>query len=309
MAEKSDSVHYPRSGAQETGVFDAEAQHRIERGNPVVQAARAALFNRALQPPREAHGHAAIERIQRGLNMYLGKLPREWPHPLQRPTFLLIPGLEPKPWFERERFPFLDAIEAETDAIRAEMLAVLTEGSELEPTVAMREDAPAAKIWGGLLNSPRWSAYHLYRDGEPIEEHARRCPRTMAALDAMPIVRIPEHSPLAMFSVLRPRTHIPPHTGVINVRLIVHLPLVVPPDCGMLRAGGEARPWVEGRAMVFDDTIAHEAWNDTDETRVVLIFDIWNPLLTEVEQQAIVVAIGAIDQFRHRYGARDEWHE
>jgi aspartate beta-hydroxylase len=303
------------TAAQQTGVFEAaaqlsaEARARIEHGYDVVQGARAAVFDRALQPLRDAHGAAALARIQRGLDMYLGRIPREWPHPLQRPTFLLIPGLEPKPWFERERFPFLDTIEAETDAIRAEMLAVLTEASELRPYVDMRADAPAARIWSDLINSPRWSAYHLYRHGQRLEAHAQRCPRTIAALEAMPIMRIPDHSPEAMYSVLRPHTHIPPHTGVINGRLIVHLPLVVPPDCGMLRAGGEARPWVEGRCMVFDDSMAHEAWNDTDQTRVVLIFDIWNPLLSAVEQQAMAAAIDAIGQFHRRYGARDESHE
>ena len=101
----------------------------------------------------------------------------------------------------------------------------------LAPYVDMPDDAPAAPMWRTLNRSPRWSGYHLYRHGERIEEHARRCPRTMAALDALPLLRIPGMARGAV-SVLRPGTHIPPHTGVMNGRLTVHLPLLVPPDCG-----------------------------------------------------------------------------
>ena len=61
-----------------------------------------------------------------------------------------------------------------------------------------------------------------------------------------------------------------------NTRLTCHLPLIVPPGCGF-RVGNEVREWVEGKLLVFDDTIEHEAWNDSGEDRVVLIFDIGGP--------------------------------
>ncbi|MFN5903064.1 MAG: aspartyl/asparaginyl beta-hydroxylase domain-containing protein, partial [Novosphingobium sp.] len=90
----------------------------------------------------------------------------------------------------------------------------------------------------------------------------------------------------AFFSLLKPRTRIPPHTGVTNIRSIVHLPLIVPQGCGF-RVGGETREWHEGEAFVFDDTIEHEAWNDSDHLRAVLIFDVWNPWLTLAERDLI----------------------
>ncbi len=102
--------------------------------------------------------------------------------------------------------------------------------------------------------------------------------------------------PAAMFSVLRANTRIPPHTGVANVRLVVHLPLVVPPGCGF-RVGNETREWKVGEAWVFDDTIEHEAWNDSDEDRVVLIFDIWNPRLSASERSMIAEVMSAMDRF------------
>jgi aspartyl/asparaginyl beta-hydroxylase (cupin superfamily) len=105
-------------------------------------------------------------------------------------------------------------------------------------------------------------------------------------LEKIPLARIPGRSPNVFFSLLRPHTRIPPHTGVTNTRAIVHLPLIVPPGCGF-RVGGETREWVEGRPFAFDDTIEHEAWNNSDQLRAVLILDVWNPHLSPAEQAAV----------------------
>jgi len=104
--------------------------------------------------------------------------------------------------------------------------------------------------------------------------------------------QVPGASPNAMFSLLAPRTRIPPHTGVANTRLVCHLPLIVPPDCGF-RVGQTTREWRVGEAFVFDDTIEHEAWNDSDELRVVLIIDLWPPALGPSDRAAIASVIGA----------------
>jgi aspartyl/asparaginyl beta-hydroxylase (cupin superfamily) len=95
-----------------------------------------------------------------------------------------------------------------------------------------------------------------------------------------------------MFSLLAPHTRIPPHTGVANTRLVCHLPLIVPPNCGF-RCGATTREWRVGEAFVFDDTIEHEAWNDSDELRVVLIIDLWQPSLTPDERIGITSVIEA----------------
>ena len=90
----------------------------------------------------------------------------------------------------------------------------------------------------------------------------------------------------AMFSLLAPRTHIPPHVGVANFRLLCHLPLIVPNRC-WFRVGAETRDFAEGQSWVFDDTIEHEAKNETDALRVILIFDIWNPLIPVAEREMV----------------------
>ena len=110
----------------------------------------------------------------------------------------------------------------------------------------------------------------------------------------VPGAQIPGRAPSAFFSMLSPHTRIPPHTGVTNTRAIIHLPLIVPPNCGF-RVGGETREWVEGSPFAFDDTIEHEAWNDSDEMRAVLIFDVWNPHLSEEERAVIADYCLAID--------------
>ena len=93
-----------------------------------------------------------------------------------------------------------------------------------------------------------------------------------------------------MFSLLKPRTLIPAHVGVNNARLVCHLPLMVPEGC-WFRVGAEKRFWKRGEAFVFDDTIEHEALNPTDELRVVLIFDVWHPDLSEIERDAVAALI------------------
>jgi aspartyl/asparaginyl beta-hydroxylase (cupin superfamily) len=132
--------------------------------------------------------------------------------------------------------------------------------------------------------------------GRRVEENAARCPRTMAVLDGVPQPQQAGRTPAAMYSLLKPRTRIPPHTGVTNVRLVVHLPLIVPPGCGF-RVGNERREWVPGKAWVFDDTIEHEAWNDSDQLRVVFIFDIWHPHLTASERALVSALSGGLDAF------------
>jgi aspartyl/asparaginyl beta-hydroxylase (cupin superfamily) len=104
--------------------------------------------------------------------------------------------------------------------------------------------------------------------------------------------------PSCMFSILSPQTRIPPHTGVTNTRLVVHLPLVIPPGCGF-RVGSETREWKEGEAWVFDDTIEHEAWNQSEVPRAILIFDTWYPYLTPAERDLVRVTVAAVQEYNH----------
>lgn len=198
----------------------------------------------------------------------------------QQPTFLFFPELPAIEFYDRNLFPWLDTIEAAADAIKAELLEVLAEGSDvLDPYV---QERPADE-WRELNNSRRWGVYPFWREGKPFPKHMARCPRTTEALEAWPRWDVPGSGPTALFSILDARTRIPAHTGPVNTRLVVHLPLIVPHGCGF-RVGGQQRQWQPGKAFVFDDSINHEAWNDSDQPRAVMIFDTWSPFLSEAER-------------------------
>jgi len=214
-----------------------------------------------------------------------------------------FPRLPPIEFFDRDLFPWLDSIEAAADAMRDEFLEVLATEKGFTPYITYPPGVPLNQ-WVELNNSPAWSAFHLIKMGEVVGENAERCPRTMAALSGAPQPDQPGRTPAAMFSLLKPRTRIPPHTGVTNVRLVTHLPLIVPQGCGF-RVGNQTREWIPGKAWVFDDTIEHEAWNDSDKLRVVLIFDIWHPHLTPAERHLVTRLAGALNQLFLREVARD----
>ena len=136
----------------------------------------------------------------------------------------------------------------------------------------------------------------MWQYGELLQENAARCPKTVRAMADIPLAWVKNRSPSVLFSLLRPGAHIPPHTGEVNTRLICHLPLIVPENCS-LRVGNETRPVVEGRAWVFDDTIEHEAWNGSAETRVILLFEVWRPELSAEERGLVSAMFEAIESY------------
>ncbi|MGK6321835.1 aspartyl/asparaginyl beta-hydroxylase domain-containing protein [Sphingomonas sp. DT-51] len=210
---------------------------------------------------------------------------------LQQPTSFFFPGLAHRQFFAAEEFDWAPSLVAAAPAIRAELEALIASGSGSAPYV--QADPTRASRGHALLNDPNWSAFHLLENGVPHPDNAPRCPATLAALAHAPLPQIAGRSPMALFSVLRPHTHIPAHNGMLNTRLIVHLPLIVPDYC-RLRVGNEERAVRAGELMIFDDSIEHEAWNDSDEARVVLLFEVWRPELTVAERAGLTTLFGAV---------------
>jgi aspartate beta-hydroxylase len=260
-----------------------------------VSDGRRELFDRLLEPLRAKHGRDALARTEQCLSTYLGDRVPDYADARQRPSFLYFPGLPAQPYFPRDLFPWMAELEAQTTAMREELQAVLAAGEGREPVYGTAAEAAAGLRGSG--GEPVWDGIYFYRHGERNEANCRRCPHTAAVLDGLPLVRIREHAPEVMLSVLTPGSHILPHRGVTNTRSVAHLPLIVPPDCA-LNVGGELHVWQEGHGVVFDDTYEHEAWNHSAQTRVVLIADIWNPYLTEVERDALTQLVAAIGDFR-----------
>ncbi len=205
---------------------------------------------------------------------------------VQQPTAGHFPFLPAFEFFDRALFPWFSELEAATQTIVGELLQIWRDDAEgFKPYVAFDKTQPVNQ-WRDLNHSPRWNAYFLWENGIPHESHCERCPRTASLLATLPLLDLPGKGPTAMFSVLAPKTRIPPHTGSSNVRSTIHLPLVVPTGCAF-RVGSQTREWKMGEAWAFDDTIEHEAWNDSDEPRVILIIDAWNPLLSDAERTLV----------------------
>jgi aspartyl/asparaginyl beta-hydroxylase (cupin superfamily) len=211
---------------------------------------------------------------------------------MQQPTQFYFPELPQIQFYEREQFPWLDAVEAAASDIRAELLEIIRQPDAFTPYVESDAARPGINNDAGLTESSKWSAFYLWRNGVVVEPNAARCPRTMQALEHVPFDRIEGKTPSVLFSRLLPGAHIPPHTGFMNTRLICHLGLIVPNNC-WFRVGNDVREWQEGKACIFDDTIQHEAWNRSQQTRVVLLFDIWRPELTEEERRLVSALLEA----------------
>ena len=235
-----------------------------------------------LQRLREQSSGESLNRFEETKAIALG---RRKPY-TQEPSMLLIPRMPAIPFYDDAQFDWLKDIEAMAPAIREEFLQIFREDNNgFTPYVNHPNGAPVEQ-WKELNRSLRWSAFFLWKDGKRMEDNCARSPKAVEAVERVPTLNIPNFGPTVMFSVLSPHTHIPAHSSVTNARLVVHLPIIVPPNC-YFRVGNEKRQWKEGKAWVFDDTINHEAWNDSDELRVILMIDIWNPLLANVERALI----------------------
>jgi aspartyl/asparaginyl beta-hydroxylase (cupin superfamily) len=259
-----------------------------------IQGRFAAAMSRALTAAG-VDEMAAGERFGEALTILTG---RTRPY-VQEPTNFYFPGLPQRAFYDPAEFSWTAALEAQMPAIRAEAEAVLADRAGVAPYVEAPPDRPAKAH--SLMNDPRWSAFHLFQGGQPLAANASRCPATMAALAPLPLPRIAGRSPMALFSILAPGTHIKPHSGMLNTRLICHLPLIVPPDC-RLRVGNHTRNVEAGKMLIFDDSIEHEAWNHSDAVRVILLFEIWRPELSAAERAGLTALFESVAQYDQDQG-------
>jgi tetratricopeptide (TPR) repeat protein len=250
-------------------------------------------FEQHLQEKLALEGIATSNRSRRfqdALDIMLGKKEVF----LQQPSSFYFPGLPQIQFYERADFPWLAAVEEAVPEMRRELETVIEEEGAFKPYVEAAPNRPQPA--NEMLGDPSWAAFHLWKSGAPVPQNAERCPRTMTALAHAPMPVIKGRSPMALFSRLRPGAHIKPHHGLLNTRLICHIPLVTPPNC-RLRVGNEVREWEEGRALIFDDSIEHEAWNGSDRTRTVLLFEVWRPEIGEEERRALTAMFEAITDY------------
>ncbi|MGH8320942.1 MAG: aspartyl/asparaginyl beta-hydroxylase domain-containing protein [Gammaproteobacteria bacterium] len=258
-----------------------------------------AFFLEALTDTIAEHGVTSLQRILDSASIKAGLMAPVYQHALQRPDWIYLPGIHPEPFFSTDQFQWIPELELHTTEIRDELQSLLEESDVFEAYVNL--DHEDTRQWKTLNHSQDWSSFHLYRAGKSLVENCQRCPVTADVLARLPLVKIEGHAPEAFFSILKPGTHIPPHHGLGNYKLAVHLPLIIPADCA-IRAGHETRAWEEGKCLIFDDSFQHEAWNNSKQIRAVLIFEIWNPALTEAERRGMSALVVATNTFHARYG-------
>lgn len=283
------------------GPLPAHWRAAIERAQQAMARATS-LFEQHLEDRLATAGFGAGHRpprFQLSIDLMTGRAqlpPLPGPH-LQQPGAYYFPGLPQRCYYERAELAWTGMVEAEAPAIRAELDAWLArDGDDGFSPYLVADPSRPRMDYHGLTDNPAWSTLYIWEKGGPVESVASRFPLTLALMRRLPLPHIGVRAPSVLFSRLAPGARIPPHHGMLNARLICHLPLMAPPGCG-LRVGGETRRWQEGKLLIFDDSVEHEAWNGSDRDRIVLIFDVWRPELDERERQAVTNLFAAIDSY------------
>ena len=276
-------------GLAETTAVPSDAVGEVEHARQALSeleeefhAKRGRMMTRRGFPPE-----SWSPRFRHALELAAGKR-RQY---FQRPTVFTYPELPQIQYYDPADFDWSAKVEAQTATVRAELVEVLKQGTDnFRPYIQASDGDVRLDANKALVENRDWSALFLCENGRPDEALIERCPRTWEAVNQAPLAKIPGFGPTVMFSLLKAGARIEPHTGMFNTRLVCHLPLIVPSKC-TFRVGNEVREWREGKLFIFDDTIEHEAWNDSSEDRVVLIFDIWRPELSEQERRELTALL------------------
>lgn len=293
QGESTDAVaHYYRAirDAQKAGRWLSDQstppgiRPQVKRAMSLVASRRRELMNELLARWTVKYSASELKRVSGCIEMQLGDGSYAPVDRRQQPTRFPFPDLPLSPYLDKRTIPQIAALEALTPVIRSELDAILGAATGREAVFA--DPALAAANLRSERGPASWDGHYFYRYGQRNAINAAACPQTAAAIDTLPLCRVQGYGPEVLFSTLGPGTHLLPHHGVTNARVVGHLPLIVPPDCA-LRVAGEEHRWVEGEAVLFDDTYSHEAWNRSDRVRVVLIFDLWHPDLSEAERLAV----------------------
>jgi ornithine lipid ester-linked acyl 2-hydroxylase len=165
-------------------------------------------------------------------------------------------------------FPFLQPFVENWPAIEAEVRQIL----KFREAIPVFQDVSPDQV--RIAKGTNWRTFILYGFGSRLEKNCKQAPFTTALLAKVPNLQT------AWFSILGPNYHIPPHRGVTKGILRSHLGLIIPKDAKncYLRVDEQIKVWQRGEIFVFDDTYEHEVFNNTDDERVILLFDFDRPM-------------------------------
>ncbi|KAL7526916.1 hypothetical protein ACHAWF_001966 [Thalassiosira exigua] len=195
-----------------------------------------------------------------------------------------VPGLRAVAWWDDvEDVAWARSLSKSYPAVREEFRSVMADPSALR--------SEGNNVWAGALTTDAesygegWKTLVLLNRGQWDETNAKLFPVASKAIHSSGVPAAE-----AFFASMKPHTSIKPHSDFTNFVLTSHLPLVVPEngnDKCRLSVGDETRQWLEGKVILFDTSIYHDAVNDSDETRYILMLRIWHPDLTTKEREAL----------------------
>lgn len=211
---------------------------------------------------------------------------------LHRPSYLVYPGISQSPFPSTEGLIKGGNISEFLSSIRNEVLSIM-ENHQAEPYVKVSSEV--SKDMGQLKGSMQWSSITIYEGGKLKNKDGERLFNLLE--EQFNLANCAPMSPEVVISVLKPKAKIPPHYGLSNIKQTLHIPISIPEGDVKIKVCGMEKSWNEAEPLVFDDSFLHEAWNNTNESRVVLIADIWHPDLTENERVFLTKAMPLIDQW------------
>lgn len=215
----------------------------------------------------------------------------------QQPHLFYVPDLAPIAVFDADNFGWCAKLEATFEQIKEEFLA-LWQDPEISGVPYIDATSQLGESWQPLIGSDNWTSLHLYKGSERSQQIIDKVPNTQRHLSETPLLRTYGQPREVVFSVLKDQQHIPPHYGLANTDMTVHLPLLNLDDCA-IKVSEAIYPWEEGKLFLFDDSFLHESWNNGSESRVNLLFAVWHPDLSVDEQNAITRSFERRDAWNH----------
>jgi hypothetical protein len=242
-----------------------------------------------LESARGEFGADAVRRLEQPIRAAAGLEPMaDTGEPLRYPDGLFIPGLKSAPWHGRDWPPDVAILEAAAPAMRAELESLLGRRGGFQPFDEGEYGFNPENTDG------QWNVFYVVLGCREVPAAAAACPNTAAALRKLPNLAMS-----AMFSALTPGTHLWAHCGPTNAVVSLSMGLIAPPGC-TIRVGTEERTWRAGECLVFDDTYEHEVWHRGEQTRFIMLLDVWHPELTPVERRVLGEALWTPDEAEAR---------
>ncbi len=272
--------------AWQNPVLTEDIRQRSHTADQALRSHFTDLHRATLRDFTRDHDGAQIDRIEAAIWCGTHDESFQYGSDLQRPHLFYVPDLDQRPVFDASEFPWCQALESQFEQIRQEYMEVTGDPNvSTEPYIEKGASA-LGEDWKPLIGTDNWLSLHLYKNDEKNDPLIARLPVTMALLREVPLLTTYGRPREVLFSKLAAGQHIPPHYGLANTDMTVHLPLLCQGDAGM-RVAGQLHRWQAGRAFLFDDAFLHESWNRSAESRVNLLFGAWHPDLTDIERAAV----------------------